>query len=316
MAMKRFSLLLILVAFPLIVLGQRTNNYVTNAQEALDRKDYDKVMEWANRYAQEYNSYEPFRDIAEQMRQDAASIYAKDKKAFLKPMEYAASLGNARALYTLGIQYASGTYIPKDEAKGLALLKASEALGYPNAGTMYNQLKAAFDKNAAIDRALQERQRRYNAQIMGAATAAAVVVAAAAILGHSFSSSGPYSGGGGSSYSYSSSASSRSSGSYQSSSSASSSKTCSAKVHLRFKDGDEPYESKITVYFKGFLNTSSKSFYTDKHGYATLTWTEDLGETINCIVLSVNIGFHDTYTINDLEIIDGGNYEICIDCNS
>ena len=313
--MKRFSLLLLFVAFPLIAFGQKTNSYVTNAQDALNRKDYDKVMEWANKYAQEHNSYEPFKDIAEQMRQDAASIYPNDKKAFVKPMEYAASLGNAHALYTLGLQYAAGTYIPKDEAKGLALLKASEALGYPNAGPMYKQLKAAFDKNAAIDRASREQQQRYNEEIIGAATAAAVVVTVAALLGNSFKSSSSYSGGGGGSYRSSSSSSSREeSDSNQSNSSASSSKTCTAHVHLRFQDGDEPYESKITVYFKGFLNTSSKSFYTDKHGNATLTWTEDLGKTINCIVLSVNVGFHDSYTMDDLDINDGGNYDICIDC--
>lgn len=311
-AMKRVPLLLLLVAFPLIAFGQ-TNSYVINAQQALNRKDYDKVMECANRYAQEHNTYEPFKDIAEQMRQDAASIYANDKKAFIKPMEYAASLGNAHALYTLGVQYAAGTFLPKDEAKGLALLKASESLGYSQAGPMYNQLKAAFDKNAAIDRALRERQRKYNAQIIGAASAAAVVVAAAVILGHSFKNAPSYSEGSGSNYS-SSSSSNRSSGS-SSGSSASSSKTYSAKVHLRFKDGDEPYNSKITVYFKGFLNTVSASFYTDKHGNADLTWTEAQGTTINCIVLARNIGFHDTYTIENLDINDGGKYDICIDCN-
>ena len=312
--MKRLSLLLILVAFPLITFGQ-TNIYVTNAQQALNRKDYDNVMEWANRYAYEYNSYEPFKDIAEQMRQDAASIYPNDKKAFVKPMEYAATLGNAHALYTLGVQYAAGTFLPKDEAKGLALLKASEALGYAQAGPMYNQLKAAFDKNAAIDRALRERQQRYNAQIIGAASAAAIVVAAAVSIGHSFKNAPSYSGGGGSTYRSSGSSGSRNSGSSSgSSSSSSSSKTYSAKVHLRFQDGDEPYESRITVYFKGVLNTCSASFYTDKHGNADLTWTEEQGTTINCIVLNRNIGFHDIYTIEPLDINDGGRYDICIDC--
>ncbi len=103
-------------------------------------------------------------------------------------------------------------------------------------------------------------------------------------------------------------------GSNQSNSS-SSSKTYSAKVHLRFQDGDEPYKSKITVFFKGFMNTSSASFYTDNHGNATLTWTEAQGTTINCICLSEHIGFHNAYSRDDIEINDGGNYEICMDCN-
>lgn len=189
---------------------QSTDNYVSKAREALSRKDYDKVMEWANRYAQEHNSYEPFKDIAEQMRQDATSIYPNDKKAFIKPLEYAASLGNAHALYALGVQYAVGQFLPKDEAKGLALLKASEKLGYPNAGPTYTKLKIAFDQNAAIDRALQERQQRYNSQIIGAVTAAAVVVAAAALLGHSFKNVGSSYSSGRSYYGSGSSSSSRS----------------------------------------------------------------------------------------------------------
>ena len=294
--------------------GSSVETYRRYAEEALARKDYDGVMRYAEKIYQNCNSFEPLADVAEKMRQDAVNIYPNDKKAFVKPMEYAASLGNAHALYTLGVQYAAGTYLPKDEAKGLALLKASESLGYSQAGPMYNQLKAAFDKNAAIDRALRERQRRYNAQIVGAVTAAALVVATAAIIGHSFKNAPSYSGGGGIAYSSGSSSSSSTGSSSTSSSSASSSRRYSAKVHLRFKDGDEPYNSKITVYFKGILNTVSASFYTDKHGNADLTWTESQGTTINCIVLSRNIGFHDTYTIDDLDINDGGEYEICIDC--
>lgn len=211
--MKRSILLLLLTAVVSVALcgavPQSANNYVAKAREALARKDYDKVMEWANKYAQERNSYEPFKDIAEQMRQDAASIYPNDKKAFVRPLEYAASMGNAHALYSLGIQYAGGQYLPKDEAKGLALLKASEKLGYANAGPMYTKLKMAFDQNAAIDRALRERQQKYNAQIIGAVTAAAVVVAAAALIGHSFKNSGSTGRSSSGYYGYSSSSSSR-----------------------------------------------------------------------------------------------------------
>lgn len=112
----------------------------------------------------------------------------------------------------------------------------------------------------------------------------------------------------------SSSSSRESSSSRSEESSSSSEKTYTARVHLYFEDGDEPYESKITVFFKGFLNTSHKDFYTDTHGYVTLTWSDGYGDTIDSIALSRNILFHDSYSIEDLEIVDGGRYEICIDC--
>lgn len=55
--MKRSILLLLLTAVVSVALcgavPQSANNYVTKAREALARKDYDKVMEWANKYAQE-----------------------------------------------------------------------------------------------------------------------------------------------------------------------------------------------------------------------------------------------------------------------
>lgn len=328
--MKRISLLLIFMAFPLIVFAQRTNSYVANAQEALNRKDYDKVMEWANRYAQEYNSYEPFKDIAEQMRQDAASIYPNDKKAFAKPLEYAASLGNAHALYTLGVQYAAGTFLPKDEAKGLALLKASEALGYSQAGPMYNQLKAAFDKNAAIDRALQERQRRYNAEILGAATAAAVVIAAAALIGHSFKSTGSSSGSSSnygyssssSSSSYGSSSSSRSSSSsYSSSSNSSSSQTSSASkpsytcnITIKYTENGEEYKltaNNIEVYF-GSRGGYAK-YWVDDKGNCTITWDTDRGDTITKILFSEyrhGSIFKNQYRADGLQLKAGGTYTV------
>ena len=112
----------------------------------------------------------------------------------------------------------------------------------------------------------------------------------------------------------SSSSSSRSRDDSSSSSSSSSGKNYSCKVHLKFSDGDEVYKGHITVYFKGALNTASLDFYTDEHGYATLKWTEDQGEIINAIFLEMNVGFNDRHTKEGLNLKDGGDYTICMDC--
>ena len=97
-------------------------------------------------------------------------------------------------------------------------------------------------------------------------------------------------------------------------SSASSGEECSATVHLKFKDGDEVYKGECKAYFKGFLSTGYVRFTTDKKGYGTIRWSKSQGDVINCIVLERNIGFNDTYTKEGLNIEDGGNYEICMDC--
>jgi TPR repeat protein len=175
--------------------------YKKFAEEALRRKNYDEVMRFADKFNQVYESYGPLEEIAEQMRKDAAAIYPNDKKAFRKPLEYAARMGNAHAMYTLGIQYCAGTYIPKDEVKGLALIQASDRLGYPDAARTYRELKTTFDNVSAYNnRVLQEQQKRANAEIMAAVTAGALLVATVAIIGKGIKSMASYSGGG---YSYS-----------------------------------------------------------------------------------------------------------------
>ena len=88
----------------------------------------------------------------------------------------------------------------------------------------------------------------------------------------------------------------------------------SCNVHIVFSDGDELYEGKITVYFKGFLNTASKSFYTDKHGYATLTWSDSEGDEIDAIYVHFNALLNDQHTKEGLSLKDGGTYTICVDC--
>ena len=91
-------------------------------------------------------------------------------------------------------------------------------------------------------------------------------------------------------------------------------KPCLARVHLKFKDGDEVYEGSCVAYFKGFLNMSKVKFTTDKHGYATIGWSSSQGEVINCIVVKPKLFFNDGYTKEGLNITNGGTYEICMDC--
>ena len=121
-----------------------------------------------------------------------------------------------------------------------------------------------------------------------------------------------------SSYSSSSSSSnysSSSSSSVSQNSSSSNQDNSSCKVHLYFKDGKDLFEGRITVYFKGLFNTASKSFTTDQKGNVTLTWSSDSqGEIIKTIAVDRNIGFNDAYSVGDLELKNGGNYNICIDC--
>jgi TPR repeat protein len=181
--------------------------YKRFAEDALKRKDYDEVIRWADKFAEIYGSYEPLEDISEQLRKDAADIYPNDKRAFKRPLEYAARMGNAHALYNLGIQYCSGTYLPKNEAKGLALIKASDKLGYPDAAKAYNKLKTTFENVTAYNnRVLQEQQRRYNAQIVESITIGALLVATVAIISNGIKSLASQKGGG-YSYRYSGSAS-------------------------------------------------------------------------------------------------------------
>lgn len=205
--MKKISITLLLLSFITVeMLGatapiqKKAQKYMDAAHEALMRKDYDEVMRNADKFAQIHGSYEPLKDIAEQLDKEATELYPNDKKAFVKPMQCAAKMGNPHALHAMGIQYCAGRFVPKDEAKGLALIKASEKLGYGPAKETYYKLKTTFDNVAAANnRALKEQQRRYDQQITKAMTVGAVVAITAGLIAYSYSKSG---GGGGSSYSY------------------------------------------------------------------------------------------------------------------
>ena len=115
--------------------------------------------------------------------------------------------------------------------------------------------------------------------------------------------------------SYSSySSNSRSSSSSSSSSSNDSEDTYSCTVHLKFKDGDTVYKGSGKVYFKGFLSTGGIKYYTDSKGNATIRWPKSKGKVIDTITLDRNIGFNEAYTKEGLNLEDGGNYTICLDC--
>lgn len=185
-------------------------NYINQAKAALNRKDYDESMRWAQRYVNEYNSYSGVADIAEQMFQDARAIYPNDKKGFVKPMQYAGSLGHSQALLLLGAQYYAGTYIPKDIEKGMALIKASERLGNQQAASYYRTLA-----NGAEWISYNAKKQGYNDMVLGAVGLTALVAVVGKLIGNLPAPS--------SSYSSSSYRSSSSSSSYSSSSSSSSS---------------------------------------------------------------------------------------------
>lgn len=115
-----------------------------------------------------------------------------------------------------------------------------------------------------------------------------------------------------SSSSYSSS--SRDEESSSDSSSSDTEETYSCRVHLTFSDGKPVYEGSGIAYFKGILNTSSQRYETDDKGYATITWPKSKGKVIDTLTLDRKIMFHDVHTVDELNLVDGGRYEICMDC--
>ncbi len=120
------------------------------------------------------------------------------------------------------------------------------------------------------------------------------------------------SSGSGSSSSYSSS--SRDEESSSDSSSSDTEETYSCRVHLTFSDGKPVYEGSGIAYFKGILNTSRQRYETDDKGYATITWPKSKGKVIDTLTLDRKIMFHDVHTVDELNLVDGGRYEICMDC--
>ena len=228
MLMKRicFFLLMSLISvslFGIIPQNDKGQNYINSSKSALDRKNYDESMQWAQRYINEYHSYDALANIAEQMYKEALRIYPNDKKAFVKPLEYAARLGNVDAIFIYGVHCYKGDYISKDIDKGMALIKTAEKMGHPKARNTYLAIANGYDY--LVHKA---KQQKYNDMIIGAVGLGALVAVAAKIISGGTSSSSSYSSSYGSSSYNSSSSSSGSSSS--SSSSGNSSRATSVDV--------------------------------------------------------------------------------------
>ena len=85
------------------------------------------------------------------------------------------------------------------------------------------------------------------------------------------------------------------------------------RVHLRFKDGQ--VLSNETFYAgddSGLFFNESYSFKTDSDGYATLRWPKANGPIVS-IGVSLKLFEHFDYEVKNLNLTDGGSYEIILD---
>ena len=309
------SLISVLGAYPQSN-SNNGQNYINKSKAALDRKDYDESMRWAQRYINEYHSYAPLASIAEQMYIDAKNIYPNDKKGFVKPLEYAGSLGHSDALYLLGMQYYAGQFIPKDIVKGMALLKASEKLGNSKAATTYRTLA-----NGADWIAHNAKMKKYNDMIIGAVGLVALAAVASKIIGNlppsssSYSSSSSYTS---SSSSYNSSSSSTSSSTNNnqatSSNNTSSDKQHTCKVKIKYETIKGEYrnliQSNIEVRFHRDRFTQGggyEKFWVDTNGNCTITWSDNIGDAIDRISFTEN---GHGYCIKDIMLKPDGTYTL------
>ena len=93
--------------------------------------------------------------------------------------------------------------------------------------------------------------------------------------------------------------------------------TNSCRVHLYFKDGSVVSNETIRAGYTTTIlaNTKwSEKYETDENGYVTLRWSDEI-DKLNWIVVPLNIGAHFRYQKDDLELTNGGVYEICLDCD-
>ena len=318
---KKYITLLLLASFSIAIFGaipqsqKSGQNYIKNAREALNRKDYDGVMRWADKYVEEYNTYEPLADIAEQLRLEAKRIYPNDKKAYLKPMGYAARMGNAHAIYNVGMDYLAGQFVPKDEAKGIALVELSSKLGYSEATRALHMMENTYDYIV-----YKEKQRRYDSLIIGAVTIGALVVAAASIIGNSSSYGGSYSFGNNGSSNKNQRGTNGSSSKEQNKTSTNNSvadkqNTCKLTIYYETIKGEykKLIQNNIEVYFhEGRLTQSGgwKKYWVDTKGNCTITWSDDRGDAIEGISFSED---GHGYIIKDIMLKDGGTYNLKAD---
>ncbi len=103
-----------------------------------------------------------------------------------------------------------------------------------------------------------------------------------------------------------------------SSSSSSSPSRESCRVHLVKKDGSNYANEEFCAGHKGFLGaTWVDTFTTDGDGYATIFWEaseDDPNYITNTIGQEFSL-FHINFKVEDLDMINGGSYTICVDCN-
>lgn len=105
-------------------------------------------------------------------------------------------------------------------------------------------------------------------------------------------------------------------GSSSSSSSSEPKLTNSCKLHLYFKDKTVVDNETIHVGYTSWSHTEwSGDFETDDDGYVTIRWPENY-KKLNWLIVPFSVThLHLRYELNDLELTNGGVYEICLDCN-
>ena len=66
-----------------------------------------------------------------------ARFYAEDYQAALAPCQRSAEHGHAVGKYLLGLMYAQGLAVPKEESRGVDLMRAAAEMGYSDAQKDY-----------------------------------------------------------------------------------------------------------------------------------------------------------------------------------
>ncbi|MBR5102354.1 MAG: hypothetical protein IK092_04460, partial [Muribaculaceae bacterium] len=90
----------------------------------------------------------------------------------------------------------------------------------------------------------------------------------------------------------------------------------SCVVHLYFKDGSVVSKENIRAGYTSWSHTEwNEKFETDDNGYVTIRWPEEY-KKLNWIIVPFSIsGHHLRYQKDDLELTNGGVYEMCLDCD-
>lgn len=90
--------------------------------------------------------------------------------------------------------------------------------------------------------------------------------------------------------------------------------TC--RVQIYFDDGSILYEEKIYVYWTQgglFSSEHEEVFYTDKKGWATISWPADEADEIKDILFSTGFLFKTQYELKNLALKNGRTYRLNAD---